>query len=64
MLKKKKGNNPSSSGGNSGNHTSGNSKGRCPAAIQATTDADNCGFDDSQSAAGCSNKTQIYSTTV
>jgi hypothetical protein len=64
MLKKKKGNNPSNSGGSSGNHTSGSSKARFPASIQATTDLDNCGFDDSQNAEGCSNKTQIYSTTV
>jgi hypothetical protein len=60
MLKKKKGNNPANSGGSSGNHTSGSSKARFPAAIQATSDLDNCVFDDSQ----CSNKSQIYSTTV
>ena len=60
MLKKKKGNNPPNSSGSTGNHSSTISKPRYPAAIQATAELENCGFDDPQ----CSNKSQIYSTTV
>lgn len=62
MLKKKKGNIPSSNVGHSGNHTVGNSKIRCPAVIPAASELDNSGFDESQTTPG--NKTQIYSTTV
>nr|CAH0112874.1 unnamed protein product [Daphnia galeata] len=60
MLKKKKGNNPTNSSGSTGNHSSAISKARYPAAIQATAELENCGFEDPQ----CSNKSQIYSTTV
>ncbi|XP_057371949.1 diacylglycerol kinase theta-like [Daphnia carinata] len=62
MLKKKKGNIPSSAMSQTSNHTAGNSKIRCPAVIPATSELDNSGFDESQSTPG--NKTQIYSTTV
>lgn len=65
MLKKKKGNNPGGSGGSSsGNHASSSTKIRSPAVIQPVAELDSSGFDDSSTNTGCSNKTQIYSTTV
>ena len=64
MLKKKKGNNPNNSGSGTSNHTGGNIKVRNQTAIPAVAELDSGGFDDPPSASGCSNKTQIYSTTV
>ena len=77
MLKKKKGNNPSSNTGvsvvptSTGNHSSssssGGSKVRSPAVIPPMAEIDSGGFDETGAGAGgaaCGSKSQIYSTTV